>query len=89
VLDEAAAAEAIAACQRTAVAVDVAATARLVAALAAQVQWRGPARDAFDAELARVQAEATDLAADLRSTAGALARAIEAQRAEQRRRGGP
>jgi hypothetical protein len=88
-LDEAAAAEAITACHRTAVAVDVAAVARLAAAVGAQVQWRGPARDSFDERLAGIQAEAAALADDLRSTAGTIARAVEAQRAEQRRRGGP
>lgn len=65
--------EAAVACRRAAWAVDAAADARARAAAAAQRGWRGPARDAFDADLARVQAEAADLAADLRRTAAALA----------------
>ena len=85
-LDEAAAAAAIAACQRVAAAVDHAAEVRAATALVAQQEWRGPARADFDVGLASVQGEAGDLAADLRATAGAIARAVEAVRAENARR---
>lgn len=65
--------EEAAACRRAAWAVDAAADARARAATLAQQGWRGPARDAFDADLARVQAEAADLVADLHRAAAALA----------------
>ena len=85
-LDEAAAAAAIDACHRVAAAVDLAADARHAAAVVAQREWRGPARDDFDVALAAVQREATDLAADLRATAGSIGRAVDAVRAENARR---
>ena len=85
-LDEAAAAAAIDACRRVASNVDHAAEVRADTAAVAQREWRGPARDDFDVGLAGVQGEAVDLAADLRSTAAAIARAVEAIRVENARR---
>ena len=85
-LDEAAAAAAIDACRRVATAVDAAAESRHRAAVEAQREWRGPARDDFDGRLARLQGEAVDLAADLRTTAGAISRAAADIRAENARR---
>jgi hypothetical protein len=85
-LDEAAAAAAIDACQRVAANVDHAAEVRHDTAVVAQREWRGPARDDFDVGLAAVQGEALDLAVDLRLTAGAIAAAVAAIRAENARR---
>jgi hypothetical protein len=85
-LDEAAAYEAVDACRRVATAVDAAAETRQRAAVEAQREWRGPARDEFDVGLARVQGEAVDLAADLRAMAGAISRAVDDIRAENVRR---
>ena len=85
-LDESVAVAAIDACRRVATAVDVAAESRHAAAVEAQREWRGPARDDFDVRLARVQGEAVDLAADLRASAGAISRAVEDIRAENVRR---
>jgi len=70
--DGAATAAAIDACRQAAAAIDGAAEARRGAALVAQRAWRGPAREAFDADLSRLQREAADLAADLRATAASL-----------------
>lgn len=63
------------ACARAAAAVDAAAGVRHRVAAVALDGWVGPARDAFETDLLRVQAEATDLAAELRLAA---ARAREA-----------
>ena len=59
--------------RRAAQAVDDAAAVRAWAAALAQEQWRGPARERFDAELALVQREAAALADDLRLAAARAA----------------
>jgi uncharacterized protein YukE len=77
---------AAATCRAVAAAVDEAAMVRAHAAGRAQDGWRGPARERFDAELAVLQREAAALADDLRSAAGAIALAAEAERAATRPR---
>jgi hypothetical protein len=80
--DDAAADAAIDACGAAASAIDRAADERRSAAAGARAEWRGPARDAFDVTLGRLEREAAALIADLRTTAGAIARARDANRAE-------
>lgn len=78
--DEAAAVAAIAACRRVAVAVDRAAEVRRHAAAAARVEWRGPARADFDADVRSLEREASHLVADLHATAAAIERDLDAAR---------
>ncbi|HEX2851070.1 MAG TPA: WXG100 family type VII secretion target [Acidimicrobiales bacterium] len=59
---------------------------RLRLAAEATRAWRGPARDRFDGELARMKAQAADLAAALRSAARAIESAADDARLEQARR---
>jgi len=82
VLDEAAARARIEACLALAAAVDHAADVRRGAAAVARVEWRGPAREAFDGELRALEREASGLVGDLRARAAAIERELEAARAE-------
>src|SRR5690606_23070278 len=90
--DPAGAAATIEACRRAAACVDGAAGVRQGLAVAATAEWRGPARDAFDTDLAGLQREAAGLADDLRLRAAAVqaewdhVKVENARRAEARAR---
>lgn len=86
--DEAAAIAAIDACRRVAVAVDHAAEVRRHAAAAARVEWRGPARGDFDADVGSLHSEATHLVADLHATAAAIQRDLDEARWARAQRAG-
>lgn len=72
--------ESVHAYRRAAGAVDDAANVRSRAASAAQAGWHGPARDAFDDDLAAIQREAAALVDDLLTTAASLERAWDEAR---------
>lgn len=67
--------ESVHAHRRAAGAVDDAANARSRAASAAQAGWHGPAREAFDRDLAGIQREAAALVEELLAAAAALEQA--------------
>jgi uncharacterized protein YukE len=77
---------AVAALRSTADLLDRQTDARVRFAADAQREWRGPSRDAFDVQLARMVREAADLAAALRSSARAIEAAAHEARLEQARR---
>ena len=85
-LDAAAAAGAIAACQRSAGLVAALADARARAAAEARADWLGDTRDDFDRDALRLDVDAAELIAELARTAAGLATATSEIAAENRRR---
>lgn len=86
-LDPVAVAAAAAACTGAAAALGALVEARSVAAAVARQAWRGPARERFDADLARLDGEAAALLAELARAASGIGAAAELAAAERRRAG--
>jgi hypothetical protein len=85
-LDGPAIAAAIAACLRTVALVEALADVRASAGVEARAEWRGPARDRFDEDVVRLDADAAWLVAELLRLAASLGGAAEEVMAENRRR---